>query len=462
MSSDKDWLNNIFICLPDVAERILDELIKNEDYEKRLKKFEYHRGLKLDIYCQCHEDDCWDCQEVLAEYHDLRKQELSLDNIFHLRLVCKDLKKIVDNYEKVWDGFDQNQPLLYPTILGQVENVERLLAKGVDVNKRGAKNRRFKGYREADFLPTLPLDLAVECGYLDVAKLLIEGGADMCSKDARYHRNARILPIHAAARNGHVPILELLISKGMDINVRGGYPPAGGMGRGYVATHKTALGYAAMCGQKEAVEWLIRNGANTNSCNPLHLAAINGHVPILKLLISKGMDINAQSPLNKTALEYATEHGHKEAVEWLISNGANANAVCLHLAARKGHVPILELLISQGMDINAQGGDRNKTALEHATEYGQKEAVEWLISNGANANADPLCWAASEGHVSILELLISQGMDINSRGGLLHKTALEYSKRYRQKEAEEWLISKGANLDCPDLGQTGPTGQSRG
>ena len=55
-------------------------------------------------------------------------------NVLPLRLVCRDLKNIVDNYEKVWYGFDWEQPLLYPTIICRIDIIERLLAKGVKVN----------------------------------------------------------------------------------------------------------------------------------------------------------------------------------------------------------------------------------------------------------------------------------------------------------------------------------------
>ena len=38
MSSVKNWLNDIFVSLPDVAENILEELLKNKDVAKKERK----------------------------------------------------------------------------------------------------------------------------------------------------------------------------------------------------------------------------------------------------------------------------------------------------------------------------------------------------------------------------------------------------------------------------------------
>ncbi len=49
-----------------------------------------------------------------------------LYDLMPLRLVNKSLRDIVDNYEPVWHCFDYEQPLLMPTLLGHVHNIERL------------------------------------------------------------------------------------------------------------------------------------------------------------------------------------------------------------------------------------------------------------------------------------------------------------------------------------------------
>jgi ankyrin repeat protein len=65
-----------------------------------------------------------------------------------------------------------------------------------------------------------------------------------------------------AAVGGHNEIAKLLISKGADVNAKGGL--MGG----------TPLDTAAKRGQKEIVELLIANGANVNAKNA------DGHTPL--------------------------------------------------------------------------------------------------------------------------------------------------------------------------------------
>ena len=86
-----------------------------------------------------------------------------------LRLVCRDLKNIVDNYEKVWNAFAGEQPLMYPTILGRIDDIiEHHLAKGVKINKRGGLE--LWGTNTcwcpdfSELLPPSPLDVATKFG----------------------------------------------------------------------------------------------------------------------------------------------------------------------------------------------------------------------------------------------------------------------------------------------------------
>merc|ERR1712029_345442 len=58
-----------------------------------------------------------------------------LEDVMTLRLVSKGLKNIVDDYEPLWHCFDKEQPLLLPTLFGNANNIELLLAMGADINK---------------------------------------------------------------------------------------------------------------------------------------------------------------------------------------------------------------------------------------------------------------------------------------------------------------------------------------
>lgn len=73
---------------------------------------------------------------------------------------------------------------------------------------------------------------------------------------------------------------------------------------------------------------------------PLHLAAQNGHVRVVNLLVQEhGASIEAITLDNQTALHFAAKHGQLAVSQTLLALGANPNArddkgqTPLHLAA---------------------------------------------------------------------------------------------------------------------------------
>ena len=58
----------------------------------------------------------------------------------------------------------------------------------------------------------------------------------------------------------------------------------------------------------------------------------------------------------------------------------------LHYACQEGHLPIVEYLISKGANIEAKG-EIEMTPLHYACQEGHLPIVEYLISKGANIDA---------------------------------------------------------------------------
>ena len=96
----------------------------------------------------------------------------------------------------------------------------------------------------------------------------------------------------------------------------------------------------------------------------------------------------------------AAETGNIEAIRQHLAAGADVNtmAASLHRAAYGSHREIAELLITNGVDVNAEN-DVAETPLHLAT---TREIAELLIANGADVNATtnrgttPLDWAAND------------------------------------------------------------------
>ncbi|RPB22051.1 ankyrin, partial [Terfezia boudieri ATCC MYA-4762] len=58
----------------------------------------------------------------------------------------------------------------------------------------------------------------------------------------------------------------------------------------------------------------------------LHLAAENGHLEVVKVLLDKGATMDATTWYkNRTALHMAAENGHLEVVKVLLDKGATIN-----------------------------------------------------------------------------------------------------------------------------------------
>ncbi|MBS0340418.1 MAG: ankyrin repeat domain-containing protein [Proteobacteria bacterium] len=125
---------------------------------------------------------------------------------------------------------------------------------------------------------------------------------------------------------------------------------------------ETPLMMAALKGQQDLVDKLLARDAAINKpgWTPLHYAATNGHISIMKELLDKYAFINAQSPNGTTPLMMAAGYGSVEAVKLLIDEGAD-----------------------QGMK-NQQG----MTALDFAKRANRGDAIQ-LLSRGPGAAAAP-------------------------------------------------------------------------
>ena len=96
----------------------------------------------------------------------------------------------------------------------------------------------------------------------------------------------------------------------------------------------------------------------------------------------------------------------------------------MHVAAREGHVDILSLLLEHGAELEGRSGGPgyNVTPLHVASGDGRLEAVRCLLDHGADINArdsdswTPLRWATTEwNNIQVVRLLLERGADANAR-----------------------------------------------
>jgi len=391
------------------------------------------------------------------------------------------------------------------------EQVKGLLDKGekVDVRDRDGKTLLHK---------------AAEQGNGPVIELLLTQGLDLNAKDAR-----GCSPLHVAVLAGKTEAAELLLDESAKLDVF----TAAALGKledvkttikadpttVCLVDHEanSLLHYAVLGGSKEAVELLIKNGAqlearNRRYCTPLLLAAGLGQPEIVDLLLTKEAYVSAtvgmgQSSYMGTALHQAAREGHAAVVSLLLERGVDIEVrskygeTPLHMACRsdtglasgdkvktaellldknahvnaankEGHTPLLfaspwseklaRLLLDRGADVNAKG-QYQRTVLHSVN---SKEMAELLIAKGADVNArdefgeTPLFQMMYPQKREMAELLIEKGADVNAKGNTSGNhnadTPLHCAARgYGMEGMVELLLKKGANPNVEDKnGQT--------
>ena len=170
---------------------------------------------------------------------------------------------------------------------------------------------------------------------------------------------------------------------------------------------------------------LLDHGANPTDGESVFHAAERFHEDALELLLSAGADLNATGEWGNTPLYFLLRWHDVErephvgqGLRWLLRHGADPNVPCgrerenaLHVAARWGQRPsVIRLLLDHGADVRARTGD-GRSAWFLARRGGFDEVAALLESAGAQPEAlsptDNLLAACGRGDSKAARLLTS-------------------------------------------------------
>ncbi len=323
--------------------------------------------------------------------------------------------------------------LMLAAALGDDELMRTLLDNGADPNKRdshgttaliiAARHGRLQTVRTLLRAPATKVNLVDIVGHNALSGAATQGHLDICGLllgfgDAHLERQSHVQsnnPLLVAASRGHYPICALIIKQGVDIDIAD-------------SDGCTALWRAAERGQIECCEWLIKAGANPSPVSFRHgsilMVAVDADdLDLLNLLLDWGAKLSSD-----TAPEV------------------------LHAAAGKNCVDIVKRLISVGMDINATYF--GETALNQACKYQHTKVARALLEAGANPDipdangVNGLVYAAGEGNVELLNLLIKHGAHLRSKWHFGYH-ALYEATRYGKLDAMKTLLSANAPTGIP-------------
>jgi ankyrin repeat protein len=220
-------------------------------------------------------------------------------------------------------------------VVANTTAVENFLALGVDPNEP-----------EPD--GTTPLMRAVYGQMRDTAQLLIDAGAD-----ARKANSYGVTPLYIAARAGDNVATRMLLAAGADANAA---LPASG---------ETVLMTASKAGNADAVRALLTGGDDSVS-----LAALGDARAAARVAESAGYSVPANPTLN-------TNYADVNARERLYGRTA------LMIAAIEGDLDVVRLLVEAGSDLNIVDVE-GSTALTLARSYGNLDVAALLEEAGAN------------------------------------------------------------------------------
>ena len=157
-----------------------------------------------------------------------------------------------------------------------------------------------------------PLMKAARSGTLEIARLLLDRGADVNVRDRE-----QATALEAAVSRDQTAMVALLLEKGADPNTVNKYM-------------QSALSNAAAAGNLEVTEMLLKAKAKPELpglvLTPMMFGAFAGNTDLIRLLVRYGANVNyAAKETGQSALTSAITAGKPEVVAVLIELGANVN-----------------------------------------------------------------------------------------------------------------------------------------
>ena len=426
--------------------------------EERRKGFERVRKSLKEFVMQRHKTspafNKWlkkipDYIESLGKNHPLSQQLSSLQASVLTPLHAISVfgfADLIDAHSKEFDFRQRNAYGQTPLILAienyQADTVKALMASGrADVNQFNP--RAVQQLLEQNFEPVIcyasALQAAVVKGSRAIFDILIDHGAKL-DLVAGYYGSM----LQAACLSGHAELVRFLLDEAkLDPNSQGGY-------------HGNALQAACATGHLEVVEILL-SAEEAEICElapgghygSAIMAATCADSPgIIENLLAYTDDANAMvnqpSPRYGTPLQQAADLNRKDIVDLLIGHGANINAMqatagdtckkdssALANAANKGNRKIVSILVEMKAEADFSYSDGQFHLLHRAAMHNMLDLAQYCMDKKCDINMTsdqgvkyhqdqrnmtPLAIASVEGHKEIVELLLSQGANIQYPG----------------------------------------------
>lgn len=395
---------------------LLYKVLRQKNYEpenfKRIAEFLIKNGADVNIA-----DDEGDTPLLYAVQYCYISQKLDTRNIDLLLKYKADVKVVNKDGESVlYYLCAEKKP--------DLNLIKKFIKLGAPINTSGYN--------------FTPLTRALDNENIELAKLLIESGADVNLKN---HNNK--YPLCMACDIGDLSLVKYMISKGANVNVTG-------------KENYTPLLYAADCDSKDSLEivkLLVEKGAKVN------VASENGYTPlilagwdrynsfeIIKYLVNNKADINAKTKDGYNVGMSSARLHNLECYKFLEKNGFNFKST------DKNHETVLHYFIQ-----SVTCEDREHLLYYAPVMENEKEIADIItflaekcgVNSKNDYNTTPLHVACRSiiDYTKIIEPLIKSGADVNAKdeGGWTPIFKCSVTPKMVQM-----LIDAGADLSVKD------------
>lgn len=275
------------------------------------------------------------------------------------------------------------------------------------------------------------LDNAVYRDDMAMLRYLLEKGADPTKGGA----------LSAAIVKGNPEMVHFLIKDGADVNELGGAPLALAAGKGNLAL----------------VKLLVANGARIDAFpgesfiyvmpHPALIEAVKGnHLEVAKWLLEQGASVdiadqdgpgNASRAIDRETAYYEVDLGWPAMV----------------YALKNGNAAMVKLLLRHGAFLGGKGATTAGGPVWWAVKSGRIDIVKELLAHGANinecanvngmCNPTPLQEAARKGDLAMARFLISRGADVNAEGEAIGASPVWVAETCHHGEVAGYLKKHG-------------------
>ena len=310
------------------------------------------------------------------------------------------------------------------------------------------------------------LGVAAECNSLEAMKLLLKQGASPDGRASSWP------PIYRAIEYGHPDLAKWLVENGANVNIQ-------------TVERVTPLMWAIKRDFRELAEYLLEHGADVHakdlelSFTPMHYAAKTGNVAILKRLLAAGADKNAVDRIKQTPIDVAASEGNPPAFRLLLAQyGKDERKALLDKALLNAFRHSKRNMVMTVLEYEEPKEDvatvvDDDAALRQAVLVSDDKKVKELVEKGADVNV-----VDDEGNTLLdLAFKLRRDMESNDKTGvkkrsIIHclidhgakigkiKPTLFVEDRYSvtlDEQMLDFMLKNGADVNEPRASNDGRT-----